>query len=67
MRVFVTGYNVPIVSNSLEKTNEHSSWVAYFAGMDAKTSSAKTQQQLGGRPTQPGLLADIDRVSYFQT
>jgi hypothetical protein len=27
----------------------------------------ETQERLGWRPTQPGLLPDLDRPSYFDT
>ncbi len=58
--------NLPVVSKSPEEAEEHFGWLALFASMDAPASGAKTQQQLGWRPTQPGLLADMDRASYFQ-
>jgi nucleoside-diphosphate-sugar epimerase len=56
---------VPVVSKSIEEAGEHFGWFARFAAMDAPTSSERTQALLGWRPTQPGLIADLDRPSYF--
>ena len=36
-----------------------------FASADMPTSSAKTRERLGWRPTGPGLIADIDQPGYF--
>jgi hypothetical protein len=33
--------------------------------MDVPASSTKTQELLGWRTHQPGLIADIDRATYF--
>ena len=53
--------NVPVVSKSREEAPEHFGWLAMFAGGDAPASSAKTQERLGWRPTQTGLIADLER------
>lgn len=46
---------------------EHFGWFAGFAGLDCPASSDLTQAQLGWKPTQPGLLADLDpEGSYFK-
>jgi nucleoside-diphosphate-sugar epimerase len=58
--------NVPVVSKWREEAAEHFGWMALFFGMDGAASSAKTQQELGWRPTRPGLLADINRPVYFE-
>jgi nucleoside-diphosphate-sugar epimerase len=58
--------SVPVVSKSPEEAADHFGWMALFFGMDGAASCAKTQQELGWRPTQPGLLADIDRAAYFE-
>lgn len=57
--------NIPVVSKTPAEAPEHLGWIAPFAGMDLAASSALTQQQLNWRPTQPGLLADIDSSAYF--
>jgi nucleoside-diphosphate-sugar epimerase len=58
--------NVPVVSKSGEEAGEHFGWMAMFFGMDGPASSALTQQQLGWKPTQPGLIEDLDAEHYFQ-
>src|SRR5262249_45501929 len=35
--------------------------------VDAAASSEWTQRELGWKPTQPGLIADLDQPHYFQT
>jgi nucleoside-diphosphate-sugar epimerase len=57
---------VPVVSKSPEEAVDHFGWMALFFGMDGAASCDKTQRELGWRPTQPGLLADIDRDVYFE-
>jgi nucleoside-diphosphate-sugar epimerase len=57
--------NVPVVSKSPEEAAEHFGWFAMFAGIDAPTSSVRTRAQLGWRPEQPGLIADLDHPAYF--
>lgn len=59
--------NVPSVSKSLDEAADHFGWIGYFASLDAPASSVLTQERLGWRPVQPGLLADIDRDGYFAT
>src|SRR5215469_18925196 len=59
--------NVPVVSKSGTEAAKHFDWFANFAAVDAATSSKWTQRELGWKPTQPGLLADLDQPHYFQT
>jgi nucleoside-diphosphate-sugar epimerase len=59
--------NVPVVSKTSEQAKDHFGWFAMFAGMDVPASSKRTQALLGWKPKHPGLLADIDRVAYFET
>ena len=40
-------------------------WLAMFAAGDVPSSSALTQQRLGWKPTNIGLIADISRPGYF--
>jgi nucleoside-diphosphate-sugar epimerase len=56
---------VPVVSKHPEEAAAHFSWFAHFAAMDVPASSTKTQELLGWRTYQPGLIADIDRATYF--
>jgi nucleoside-diphosphate-sugar epimerase len=58
---------VPVVSKTPEQAAEHFGWFAHFAGIDNLASSAQTQQRLGWRPTQPGLISDLDHPRYFGT
>ncbi len=58
--------NLPVVSKSREEAVEHFGWLAHFVGVDCPASSVQTQQQLGWQPKQPGLIADLDDVHYFE-
>jgi nucleoside-diphosphate-sugar epimerase len=58
--------NVPVVSKSPEEAADHFGWLSHFVSIDCPVSSAQTQERLGWRPTQPSLIADIDRPSYFE-
>jgi nucleoside-diphosphate-sugar epimerase len=58
--------NLPVVSKSPEEASGHFGWFAHFAAIDNPSSSAQTKERLGWQPTQPGLLADLDRPSYFE-
>jgi nucleoside-diphosphate-sugar epimerase len=57
---------LPVTSIAPEKASEHFGMMAMFAGMDGAASSALTQQWLGWKPTQIGLIADISRPDYFK-
>jgi nucleoside-diphosphate-sugar epimerase len=58
--------NLPVISKSPEAVADHFGWIGHFFGMDSPASSAQTQQQLGWRPTQPGLITDLDAAHYFE-
>jgi nucleoside-diphosphate-sugar epimerase len=58
--------NVPVVSKSAEETADHFGWIGRFFGADCPASSLQTQEQLGWRPVQPGLIADLDAPHYFE-
>jgi nucleoside-diphosphate-sugar epimerase len=58
--------NVPVVSKSPEEAANHFGWFAQFAALDCPASSKLTQERLGWRPTQPGLIADLDHERYFK-
>jgi nucleoside-diphosphate-sugar epimerase len=58
--------NLPVVSKSPEEAAGHFSWLAHFFAMDAPASSKRTQQQLGWKPTQVGLIADLKHGRYFE-
>ncbi|PYX09971.1 MAG: 3-beta hydroxysteroid dehydrogenase [Acidobacteria bacterium] len=58
--------NVPVVSKSRAEAADHFGWIAPLFGMDGPASSAQTQERLGWRPVQPGLIADLDAEHYFE-
>jgi len=60
------GLKVPVVSMSREQAGAHFGWLAMFAGLDLPASSAQTQERLGWRPTGPGLIADLEKMRYFE-
>lgn len=55
------GLKIPINSIAAEKAMDHFGWLGAFIGSDAPASSQRTQQQLGWRPTGPGLMADLGK------
>jgi nucleoside-diphosphate-sugar epimerase len=59
--------NLPVVSKTPEEAAGHFGWFAHFAGIDNPASSARTRELLGWQPTQPGLIADLDRPRYFES
>lgn len=60
------GLKVPVVAKSPEEAAGHFGWLGFFVGMDAPASSALTQERLGWRPVQPGLIADLNAEHYFE-
>lgn len=58
--------NMAVVSESREEAADHFGWMALFFAMDGPASSAQTQEQMGWRPVQPGLIADLEEMSYFE-
>jgi nucleoside-diphosphate-sugar epimerase len=60
------GLNVPVVSKSREEAAAHFGWIAMFFAMDGPASSAQTQERLGWRPVQLGLIADLNAEHYFE-
>ncbi|HEX4179999.1 MAG TPA: SDR family oxidoreductase [Caulobacteraceae bacterium] len=59
------GLKIPVVALPLEEAAGHFGWLAIFAGLDLPASSAQTRERLGWRPTGPGLIADLERMRYF--
>jgi nucleoside-diphosphate-sugar epimerase len=57
---------LPVTSISPEEAPAHFGMMAMFAGMDGAASGALTQQRLGWKPTEIGLIADISRPDYFK-
>ncbi len=57
--------NVPAKSITAEEAREHFGTLAGFAAYDVPASSAITRERFGWRPTEPGLIADLDQGHYF--
>jgi nucleoside-diphosphate-sugar epimerase len=57
---------VPLVSQAREEAARHFGWFAHFAALDNLASSERTREQLGWKPTQHGLIADLERGRYFE-
>jgi nucleoside-diphosphate-sugar epimerase len=57
--------NVPVVSIKLEEAGDYYGPLAMFAGLDMPASSALTQQRLGWKPKEIGLIADIGQPGYW--
>jgi hypothetical protein len=47
-----------------EEAATHFGWFGHFAGLDIRSSSAQTRQQLGWNPTGPGLITDLENMRY---
>ncbi len=61
------GLQIKAESKSKEEAAAHFGSFAHFAAMDIRASSDKTQELLGWRPTQVGLIADLDGNNYFSS
>jgi nucleoside-diphosphate-sugar epimerase len=57
--------NLPVVSKSAAEIADHFGFIGHFFSYDVPASSAETQKQLDWKPTQPGLIADLDEGHYF--
>jgi nucleoside-diphosphate-sugar epimerase len=58
--------DVPVVAISPEDAAKHFTWLAGFLAIDSPASSALTREQVGWKPTHPGLIEDLDKGHYFQ-
>jgi nucleoside-diphosphate-sugar epimerase len=59
------GLKVPVVSQTQEEAASHFGWLALFMGVDVPASSTLTQERLGWRPTQIGLIPDLEHAHAF--
>jgi hypothetical protein len=55
---------MPVISVSPEQAQEHFGFLGFFAGRDARVSSAQTRAKLGWRPNGPDLLTDLGNMRY---
>jgi nucleoside-diphosphate-sugar epimerase len=58
--------HVPVVSKPPEEAAQHFGWLAHFVGVDCPASSKLTEEKLAWRPKQPGIIADLERGTYFE-
>lgn len=58
--------NLPVVAKTREEAADHFGFLGHFFSMDWPASSEQTRDVLGWQPKQPGLIADLDRPSYFE-
>lgn len=58
--------NLPVVSKSSEEAAEHFGFLGMFFGLDIPASSALTRERFDWRPTQQGLIPDLDHERYFE-
>ncbi|MGW6605296.1 SDR family oxidoreductase [Streptomyces sp. NPDC055036] len=59
--------DVPVTSVTPRAAAEHFTWLSAFLGLDTPASNTLTRELLDWRPTQPGLLEDLDKGHYFPT
>lgn len=57
--------NVPVATVNGEAATNHFGWFAHFAALDNPASSRRTREQLGWRPQERGLIADLEEGHYF--
>jgi nucleoside-diphosphate-sugar epimerase len=57
--------DVPVKSITTDEAPEHFGGFALFAQFNVPASSARTQERFGWRPTEPGLIADLDQGHYY--
>ena len=58
------GLKLPTVSLSPEEAEKHFGWFLHFASLDCASSSEKTRQVLGWKPSKINLLKDLEE-NYF--
>jgi nucleoside-diphosphate-sugar epimerase len=56
---------VPVKSIAPEDARDQFGTLAGFAAINVPASSAITRQRFGWRPTEPGLIADLDQGHYY--
>ena len=58
--------HVPVVSKPPEQAANHFGWLAHFVAVDCPASSKLTEEKLKWQPKQPGIIADLERGTYFE-
>jgi nucleoside-diphosphate-sugar epimerase len=57
---------VPVTAISRGEAEGHFGFIGAFFSLDVPASSALTRERMGWRPTQPGLIADLEQGHYFE-
>lgn len=57
--------DIPVVSISPDKAGEHFGWIGPMLMIDSPASSALTRELLEWKPTQLGLIDDLDQGHYY--
>ena len=57
---------MPTASITTQDPGQHFGFLGPFVALDNATSSTITQDLLGWTPTDPGLIADLEQVHYFE-
>jgi nucleoside-diphosphate-sugar epimerase len=57
--------SLPVTAIAAETAANHFGWLGVFFSLDVPASSALTRERLGWRPTQTGLLDDLEEGHYF--
>jgi nucleoside-diphosphate-sugar epimerase len=58
---------LPVSSVAPEAAGAHFGWMGRFFAIDQPASSARTQTEMGWRPTHVGLIDDLEQGHYFAT
>jgi nucleoside-diphosphate-sugar epimerase len=59
--------DLPVAAIAAEDAAGHFTWLANFLAIDSPASSTVTRELLDWRPTQPGLIEDLEKGHYFRT
>jgi nucleoside-diphosphate-sugar epimerase len=59
--------NLPAVSKTPEEAAQLLGFIGHVLAMEGAASNALTQERLGWRPTEPGLIQDLEKGHYFDT
>jgi len=59
--------DLPVGSIDPDQAAEHFGWIGAFFALDAPASSALTQELTGWRPTDVGLIEDLEQGHYFES
>ncbi len=57
--------DLPVVSITTEEASEHFGFLSLVVPLDNPTSSVLTQQLLGWRPANPGLIPDLEEHRHY--